>query len=95
MNLKSQESDIGLSVFLACGAGFLTFLISAGILVCVSLWLGWLEVDIRFLGRCRSPNPSNAWLSYGILLMAGLLGAIAFGKVGDWVQRNTKRNRAS
>src|SRR5690242_1143867 len=95
MNPKSQESDIGLSVFLGFGAGLLTFLISAWILVCAFLWLGWLEIDICLIGPCRPANPANDWVFYGIALAAGVLGAISFAKVGDWVHRNSKRNRAS
>jgi hypothetical protein len=95
MNPKSQESDIGLSAFLAFGTGLLTFLISAWMLVWVALWLGWLEIDICFLGPCRPANHANEWLLYGILLIAGVLGAISFRRAGDWVLRNTKRNRAS
>lgn len=93
MSPDPQEADIGLSSFLACGAGILSFLICAGMLVFLFLWLGWLEINICIGSPCLATKPTNDWLSYGILLTAGVSAAIAFGKTGDWVLRNSKRKR--
>jgi hypothetical protein len=95
MNQRAQEPDLGLSIFIGCFAAFFTFLITGSILVYLFVALGWLDIQLCFVGPCPPPDLLKRWSPYVILLAVGCSGAFVFAKIGNWVLRNADRNRAS
>jgi hypothetical protein len=94
MSQRTQEPDLGLSIFMGFFAAFFTFLITGLILVYLFVALGWLDIQLCFGGPCPPPDPLKRWSPYVILLTAGCFGAFVFAKIGNWVLRNATRNRA-
>jgi hypothetical protein len=91
MSSRQQEPDIGFSLFLACGAGLLTFLLSGWALFSLFLSLGWLSLRLCLFAPCAPPGPLERWLPYVILLGAGVLAALVFAKTGNWALRISTR----
>jgi hypothetical protein len=93
MSPNPQELDLGLSLFIAGGAGLVTFLGSVVLLFSLLLSLGWLKIQICLIGPCAPPEPHERWPPYVILMAAGVLAALVFAKMGTWALRITMSDR--